>query len=187
LDGYVWQYLFVFHEVSDLTQRSNSMIKFVLTSTFILVTSICCSAQHCLVDKPTAQARLAELSDSVENIQVKKQLDAVIAAPITKARRSLHHIRKRYQSGLASSENLILTARIFDDNGVFEQVFAQVQEWTNDSITAIITSDLDTVREYRKGQAITFSEKHVLDWVILRADGSEEGNFVGKYLASLQQ
>ncbi|GGF01081.1 hypothetical protein [Hymenobacter cavernae] len=120
-------------------------------------------------------------------IRVKKQLDAVIAAPILRAHRSLPHTKQRYLLGLESDEKLLLTARIFDKSGVFEQVFAEVQDWSRDSITAVIVSDLDTVREYQEGQVITFSEKHVLDWIITRSDGSEEGNFVGKYIASLQQ
>jgi len=163
------------------------MIKFVLTSTFILVTSICSSAQQCLVDKPAGITKMADVPEAPESLQAKKQLDAVIAAPIIKARRCLHQIKRRYQDGLKAGENLVLTARIFDRSGVFEQVFAEVQDWAGDSVTAVIASDLDAVRDYKTGQTITFSEKNVLDWIIIRPDGSEEGNFVGKYLANLQQ
>jgi len=162
------------------------MIKIVLTGVFILITSVYSSAQHCLVDKPILTA-YADLPEAGQAIQVKKQLDAVIPAPILRARRSLPQIKQRYLLGLGSDEKLFLTARIFDKSGVFEQVFAEVQDWSRDSVIAVIANDLDAVREYQKGQTITFSEKHVLDWIVTRPDGSAEGNFVGRYIASLQQ
>jgi uncharacterized protein YegJ (DUF2314 family) len=163
------------------------MIKLVLTSAFILAASVCSSAQRYLVDKPVVTVVQADLPEATQRLQEKIQLDAVIATPIIKARRTLPQIKKRYLSGFESDEKLLVTARIFDKSGVFEQVFAEVQEWSNTSLTAIIVNDLDTVREYQKGQTITFTERVVLDWTIVRPDGSEEGNFVGKYLASLQQ
>jgi uncharacterized protein YegJ (DUF2314 family) len=163
------------------------MIKFVLTSAFILAASICSSAQQYLVDKPVVTAVQADLPEVAQTLQVKKQLDAVIAAPIIKARRTLAQTKKRYLAGLESDAKLFLTARIFDKNGVFEQVFVEVQEWSDTAITAVISNDLDTVRDYQKGQTITFSERKVLDWIIIKPDGSEEGNFVGKYLATLQR
>jgi hypothetical protein len=44
-------------------------------------------------------------------------------------------------------------------------------------------------RAFRPGrhssrQSITVPESEVLDWTIARPDGSEEGNFIGKYLDS---
>ena len=162
------------------------MLKLVLTSVFALGASVCSVAQHCLVDKPVVAVQ-ADVAEATQPLQLKKQLDAVIAAPISKARRSLHQTKQRYQAGLDAGAKLLLTARIFDTSGVFEQVFVEVLEWSGSDVTAKIVSDLDAVREYRKEQTITFSEKNVLDWIIIRPDGSEEGNFVGKYLASLQQ
>ncbi|WP_324674556.1 hypothetical protein [Hymenobacter sp. GOD-10R] len=162
------------------------MIKIVLTGAFILIASVCSSAQQCLVDKPIVASQ-DELPEATNTLQIKKQLNAVIAAPILKARRSLPQTKQRYLMGLESEEKLFLTARIFDKSGVFEQVFTEVRDWSKDSVTAVIVSDLDAVREYQKGQTITFSDKNVLDWIIIRPDGTEEGNFVGKYIASLQQ
>ena len=48
-----------------------------------------------------------------------------------------------------------------------------------------IESELGAVRDYKTGQQITFPETEVDDWMILRPDGSEEGNFVGKFMDTL--
>ncbi|OUJ76005.1 hypothetical protein [Hymenobacter crusticola] len=126
------------------------MVEFVFTSAVILSASIDCSTQQYLVDKPTATAKAVEVSKLAEKLQLRKQLDAVIAAPISKACHPLHHIKQRDHTGLREGERLILTACIFDESGVFELVFAE-EEWMNTSTTVVITSDLDMVRAHRKG------------------------------------
>ena len=34
---------------------------------------------------------------------------------------------------------------------------------------------------------IEFNEKDILDWLIAKPDGSEEGNFIGKFLDTLNK
>ena len=35
---------------------------------------------------------------------------------------------------------------------------------------------------YKAGDSYTLSERDIVDWVIVRPDGSEEGNVVGKFV-----
>ncbi len=50
------------------------------------------------------------------------------------------------------------------------------------SRAASIQSSLDIVENYKTGQRITFPETDIDNWVIVRPDGTEEGNYVGKFL-----
>jgi hypothetical protein len=52
-------------------------------------------------------------------------------------------------------------------------------------VTGRISSDILAVDGYRRGATLTFREAEVIDWLISRPDGSEEGNFVGKFLDTL--
>ena len=45
-----------------------------------------------------------------------------------------------------------------------------------------IDSDVRAVSGYKAGDSYTLPEKDLIDWVIVRPDGSEEGNVVGKFL-----
>jgi hypothetical protein len=49
-----------------------------------------------------------------------------------------------------------------------------------------IARNIQFVRGYRRGQAHTLRIPELLDWTVLRPDGTEEGNRVGNFLDSLQ-
>lgn len=67
-----------------------------------------------------------------------------------------------------------------------ETVFVQVQRIEGDQITGRIASNILSVRGYKAGDTYTLSERDLIDWVITRPDGSEEGNLVGKFLDTWQ-
>jgi hypothetical protein len=50
------------------------------------------------------------------------------------------------------------------------------------SITGTVSTPLRLVKSVSAGQSYTFSEADLVDWVITKPDGSEEGNLVGKFL-----
>jgi hypothetical protein len=70
--------------------------------------------------------------------------------------------------------------------GHFEQVFVTVDSIGRGTVFGRIASNVAYVEGFRSGQAHLVPFGDVLDWTIVRPDGTEEGNFVGKYLDSLQ-
>ena len=46
----------------------------------------------------------------------------------------------------------------------------------------ILASDLEIVKTHHKGDLLTFKKDDVYDWTISKPDGTDEGNFVGKFL-----
>jgi hypothetical protein len=67
-------------------------------------------------------------------------------------------------------------------SGVLEQVFIAVERINDGKITGTISSNLALVKDYKRGQRYTLAETDLLDWLISKPDGTEEGNFVGKFL-----
>ena len=45
-----------------------------------------------------------------------------------------------------------------------------------------VRSRIGVVEGFRLGQAYTFPDADLVDWMVARPDGSEEGNVVGKFL-----
>jgi len=106
-----------------------------------------------------------------------------LVAPYTnKARVTYPEARRRYLAGLPPQQTFFVTTLVRDQKGHFEYVFVVVQRIARDSVTGQIATQLLLVRSYHEGDTISFPEAEVLDWMISKPDGSEEGNLVGKFL-----
>ncbi|UOQ73001.1 DUF2314 domain-containing protein [Hymenobacter cellulosilyticus] len=138
-------------------------------------------AQQAAPDKPVAPAPIPE-AGSVGAAQSMALFDQLIAKPMQEALRTLPQAKKRFQAGLEPGETFYLTTRVVDADGTFEQVFVQVKQWEDTYVQGTIANTLQTVHDYTTGQTLEFTTKAVYDWTIVRADGSEEGNYVGKFL-----
>lgn len=110
------------------------------------------------------------------------KFDEAIKPYVEKARKSYPDAKKRFLKGLPPRHSFFVTTRVYDDTGAFEQVFVAVKEIKGGRIKGLIWSDIVTVRGYKYGDTYSFREADLLDWLISRPDGTEEGNFVGKFL-----
>lgn len=109
-----------------------------------------------------------------------------MAPHIEKARQTYPDAKKRYLAGLPRGESFFVTTVLRDKEGASEQVFIAVSSVQGTKITGKIASDILTVQGFQRGQAYSLDEADLVDWLISKPDGSEEGNFVGKYLDSVQ-
>lgn len=123
-------------------------------------------------DKPT----------HVRGPEATRKFDAAIKPYVEKARKSYPEAKRRFLKGLPPKHSFFVTTRLYDDTGAFEQVFVAVKEIKGGRIKGLIWSDIVTVRGYKYGDAYSFREADLLDWMIAKPDGTEEGNFVGKFL-----
>jgi hypothetical protein len=49
-----------------------------------------------------------------------------------------------------------------------------------------VWSDIRLLTKYRQGDYYTVPDSDMIDWLITQPDGSEEGNYVGKFLDTYQ-
>jgi uncharacterized protein YegJ (DUF2314 family) len=150
-------------------------------STLLLAAAGKTLAQQPVPERPLALAAPAE-DASVDPAQSMALFDQLIALPMKEALRTLPQAQKKYQAGLKPGETFYLTTRVVDPDGKFEQVFVQVRQWEGTYVQGTIANKLETVTSYATGQPIEFTTKAVLDWTLVRANGAEEGNYVGKFL-----
>lgn len=112
-------------------------------------------------------------------------MDAIESAiqPYTaQARASWPKARERYLAGLPRGHTFFVTALLTDQTGRREQVFIAVESIRAGTITGRIWSSIAIVRGYHHGDRYSLPEAELRDWTISKPDGSEEGNFVGKFL-----
>ena len=107
---------------------------------------------------------------------------AAEAPYIAKARSTYPVAKAKFLAGLPLGEIFFVTTRLHDKNGAAEQVFIEVNSIQGDHIIGHIASQLIVVKDFKNGQFYTFQESDLIDWLITHADGSEEGNYVGKFL-----
>lgn len=108
--------------------------------------------------------------------------EAAIAPHIAEAKRTYPEAKKTFLAGLPEGQSFFVTTRLHDGSGAFEQVFIAVRSIDGGVVHGKIWSEINTVRGYRFGDEYRFAESELLDWLITHPDGSEEGNFVGKFL-----
>jgi uncharacterized protein YegJ (DUF2314 family) len=154
---------------------------------FRLVLCLCLlltgTAAKLRAQQPEVPAPLAPtVGSSVDPAQSMQLFDELIAGPVKEALRTLPQAQKRFQAGLQPGETFYLTTRVVDPDGRFEQVFVQVRQWEGTYVQGTIANKLETVKTFVTGQQLEFTTKAVLDWTLIRANGAEEGNYVGKFL-----
>ena len=110
------------------------------------------------------------------------EIERAVAPYIKAARETYPAARARFLAGLPQGQTLYVVTRLSDPDGRWEQVFIRVQTIEGDSITGIISSHLQLVRSFTAGRSHSFRDADLVDWVITKPDGSEEGNVVGKFL-----
>ena len=112
--------------------------------------------------------------------------ERAMAPYVARARATFPAARRRFDAGLPPKHTFFITTRLHDDEGHHEQVFVAVDSITGQGEQAVIAgrlaSSLGAVRGYRAGQPLIVSAADLVDWMVARPDGSEEGNVVGKFL-----
>jgi uncharacterized protein YegJ (DUF2314 family) len=108
--------------------------------------------------------------------------EKTIAPYIKTARATYPAARTRFLAGLPPRNQFFVVTRLVDSSGHWEQVFVRVTTIDGETITGIISSDIRLVSGFKAGQSYAFTEPALIDWLITRPDGSEEGNVVGKFL-----
>jgi uncharacterized protein YegJ (DUF2314 family) len=109
-------------------------------------------------------------------------MDRAMQPYIAQARATWPEARKRYLAGLPPRHTFFVTALLTDRDDRREQVFIAVESIRDGQIVGKISNRVDVVHGYRLGQHYSLPESELRDWLIARPDGSEEGNFVGKFL-----
>jgi hypothetical protein len=115
-------------------------------------------------------------------LEQRQRLDAAIQPLMKQARASYPDAKRRFLAGLPQGETFFVTANLRDQSSVTEQVFVAVQRIDGNTISGTIASNVLLVKGYKAGDVYSLPEGEIIDWLISKPDGTEEGNLVGKFL-----
>lgn len=133
-------------------------------------------APNAPADQPVSAADLCQWKAMVSAIKPYSE----------RARNTYPMVKQRFLKGLPHGESFFVTAALTDSAGHHEQVFLLVDSISNFRIVGRIWNDILVVSGYRRGQHYEMPEAEIIDWLISKPDGSEEGNEVGKFLDTYQ-
>ena len=111
-----------------------------------------------------------------------RQLRLGALASVAQARATFPQAKARYLAGLPPQQSFFVTVQLWDELQHNEMVFLAVDSLARDSIFGRIWNQIHVVRGYQLRQPHVVAETALLDWLITKPDGSEEGNVVGKFL-----
>ncbi len=157
-------------------------MKYILTVLLSLLISFSALSQERVLSENAPE-------DNPISIDKNDQMKAFFIAlePYTKqALESYPGARMKFMKGLPKGESFFLTTRLKDNFGQIEQVFVLVKSISDNVVSGVIFNDIQIVSGFRNGQRYSFPENEIIDWLITKPDGTEEGNFVGKYIDSIQ-
>jgi hypothetical protein len=113
------------------------------------------------------------------------EASAALTPYVAAARATYPDAKARYLAGLPSNHSFFVTVELRDDRGRSERVFLAVDEIHKGTVRGRIWNDILVVDGFTFRQPHSVPESEILDWTITRPDGTEEGNYIGKYVDSL--
>lgn len=118
----------------------------------------------------------------------KDKFAQMIAPYIEMAKRTFPDVKKKFLAGVYQKEHRILQVQITlsDKNGLNEMTFMKVLGCKGDLFQGTVNNDLRIVKGYAAGDTVSFMQNEILNWVVVDAEGNEEGNFVGKAIEAIQ-
>jgi hypothetical protein len=150
---------------------------------------LCLSHGSLLACEPRRQGEERPPEDrpvSVSDQDSLREFEEALRPCIARARETYPAARERFSEGLPPGHTFYVVARVSDAKGRFEQVFVRVDALEGRVAEGVIASEIQLVEGFAHGDRISVGEDDVLDWLISRPDGGEEGNLLGKYLDRLQ-
>jgi Uncharacterized protein conserved in bacteria (DUF2314) len=163
----------------------------------LLLALVACSSKHTANDKGgiDPSAPVADKGDPLPTLAPNAPKDQPVRRTTAEqerrvkelteqAQKSYPDAKRRFLAGLPVNEHFYVVTTLTSP-GAKENVFISVSSITAGQVKGTIASDILNVKGYKSGDAYTFAETELVDWLISKADGSEEGNVVGKYLDTL--
>jgi uncharacterized protein YegJ (DUF2314 family) len=110
-------------------------------------------------------------------------LERALQPYIAQGRRTYPAAKKRFLAGLPPKYIFSVSRKIYDHpRNRVELVFVGVDSIKDGRVSGWLATHTTSVTKYHYGDQMSFPESEILDWAIIRPDGTEEGNIVGKFI-----
>jgi uncharacterized protein YegJ (DUF2314 family) len=98
------------------------------------------------------------------------------------ARKRLPELKQLFNKGLDPGYSIMVKAPFETDDGNNEWMWVEVTKWTDREMEGILQNDPYEVSGLKAGASVAVDEGDVFDYLIVKPDGSYEGNETGEIL-----
>jgi uncharacterized protein YegJ (DUF2314 family) len=129
-------------------------------------------------------ALLADLFGFSDEVVHFEKHDEEVLAASRRAKKAAFRMRDRYADGPPFGERLMVKAPFKTTSDANEWMWVEVVRWRGDAIDGILQNDPVAVPDLRAGARVEVRADAIFDYLLVKDDGSEEGNETGKLLHS---
>jgi hypothetical protein len=159
-------------------------IRFAVSVVFIALWSFSAAAQS---PQPGTGTNVSPDKAFTTDVSGSNRIEEAIKPYVQKARESYPQAKQRFLAGLPPKNRFFVVTRLQDEKKRVEQAFIAVESIEDGNITGRIGSRILGVDGYKQGDKYIFPESQLVDWVIMKPGGTEEGNVVGNFLDEYQK
>ncbi|MEM6686198.1 MAG: DUF2314 domain-containing protein, partial [Bacteroidota bacterium] len=121
--------------------------------------------------------QLFGVDDEVTHVSHNDEIQAASA----RAKKRLPALKELFNEGL-EGDKLLLKAPFITDSGGNEWMWVEVTRWDDESIEGILQNKPYYIKDLKSGSEVTVQQADVFDYILYKADGTEEGNETGKLI-----
>ena len=121
--------------------------------------------------------------DSITSVEYDKELLAASA----RARKTVLGYKTRYAGGIPTGEHLLVKAPFATRDGSTEWMWIEVVRWEGRKIVGILKNDPFEVPGLKAGARVSAEESSLFDYILVKPDGSREGNETAALLEKQQR
>jgi uncharacterized protein YegJ (DUF2314 family) len=126
-------------------------------------------------------ATLASLFGSTDSV-VSMEHDEELLAASERAKQRLKALRPAFERGLAPGERLLVKAPFKTAEGDDEWMWVEVVRWQGATLHGILMNEPEAVSGLVAGSKVQVKQEDLFDYILMRADGSSEGNETGEIM-----
>ncbi len=168
------------------SKRRHRMYRSVLLVPLLAIAAACTTAKPAPAPAVVPEPALADNAPTDEPVGATagsvSAMGKMLAPCVTKARAAFPGAAQRFKAGLPEGQSLFVVTVLHDSTGKFEQVFVAVDSIGKTDVYGRIWNQITIVKGYQLRQPYTVPQGEIIDWMISKPDGSEEGNWSGKFL-----
>jgi uncharacterized protein YegJ (DUF2314 family) len=99
------------------------------------------------------------------------------------AKQRLPELKKMFNDGLQPGVSIIVkTPFKLEDREGNEWMWVEVTKWTDSGMEGILQNEPENIKGLSMGAVVAIKEIEIFDYILMKADGSMEGNETGKVL-----
>jgi uncharacterized protein YegJ (DUF2314 family) len=130
-------------------------------------------------------ALLAELFGTQDEVVGVRHDDEVLAAS-ARARKAVLKHKPRYASEPPLGEQLLVKAPFATPDGGNEWMWIEVVRWQGTTLRGVLQNEPHQVPGLKSGARVEVQESSLFDFILIRPDGTREGNETGALIEKRQ-